>query len=94
MPESSPEQLLPSLEQLKPGQSALVAGFDEGAPLLKRLQELGFLPGARVKVLRRALLGDPIQVEIAGSLLSVRKREARQIRVEIQPAAAESEAKS
>lgn len=74
-----------SLDQLRSGQSGTIASFDDGSPLMKRFQELGILPGVEVKVLRRAPLGDPLQIQVGGSLLSVRKVEASQI--QIQPVA-------
>lgn len=41
-----------------------------------RLLAMGFIPGATFKVLRIAPLGDPVQVEIKGFLLSLRNHEA------------------
>lgn len=47
-----------------------------------KLLAMGFMPGAEFKVLRLAPLGDPVQIEIKGFLLSLRKREASCLLVE------------
>jgi len=45
------------------------------------LRELGILPGTAITVVRRAPLGDPIEIAVRGSLISLREREAIQIQV-------------
>jgi ferrous iron transport protein A len=70
-----------SLRDLSDGESARVAGIDLPASMRLRLLELGFLPDAPVRAVRRAPLGDPMQVFIRGSHLSIRAREAGGIRV-------------
>jgi len=46
-----------------------------------RLLELGLLPGAKVSKTKVAPLGDPVELEVRGRRLSVRRSEARQIHV-------------
>lgn len=46
-----------------------------------RLLEMGFLPDVEVSVVRRAPLGDPLEVEVLGYRLVLRCSEARQVRV-------------
>jgi Fe2+ transport system protein FeoA len=48
----------------------------------RRLLELGLLPGCKVRVLRVAPLGDPLELVARGANLSIRAQEARQILVE------------
>ena len=72
-----------TLAELPIGASAQVkhiAGADE---IACRLMEMGLTPGSRLRVAGVAPLGDPIELEIRGYRLSVRKSEAQ--RVEIQP---------
>ena len=52
------------------------------ADLQTRLYALGLFPAVVIDVLRRAPLGDPIQVKVGHALLSVRKRDASLIEVE------------
>ncbi len=48
----------------------------------RRLLELGLLPGVSVKKRKVAPLGDPIELEVRGARLSIRRAEARGIEVE------------
>lgn len=48
-----------------------------------RLLEMGLTPGAEVAVVGQAPLGDPLELELRGYRLSIRKSEAA--RVEIEP---------
>ncbi len=49
-----------------------------------RLYALGIVPGAVVDVLRLAPLGDPMQIRVGGSLISIRRTDAADIQVDIQ----------
>ena len=40
---------------------------------------MGFHPGRRIRLVRRAPLGDPIEVELLGYRLALRAQEARRI---------------
>ena len=56
----------------------------EPAELKSRLYALGVIPGSALEILRFAPLGDPMQVKLGGSFISIRKTEADIIRVDIQ----------
>ncbi len=71
-----------SLSDLSPGDSAIILRLPDGIPSLTRLRELGLLPGTKVQFVRRAPLGDPVEIMIRGALLSLRDTEAGQIEVE------------
>jgi ferrous iron transport protein A len=62
------------------GRVSIVNGADE---LTMRLLEMGLTPGVEVAVVGAAPLGDPLELEIRGYRLSVRRSEAA--RVEIDP---------
>lgn len=68
------------LADLQPGQSGTVKAMGESHAAL-RLQELGLLPGTVVQLLRRAPLGDPLELQLRGYCLSLRKAEAAQVRI-------------
>ena len=42
------------------------------AAAAKRLEDLGFVPGTRLRVLRRAPFGDPVEVELRGYRICLR----------------------
>ena len=65
-----------TLDRLRAGESALVVSVNAERVLRRRLLEMGLLPNTPVRVVRRAPLGDPIQLLVRGYALSIRKREA------------------
>ena len=73
------------LADLSTGQSAVVASLPGGAPGLGRLREMGLLPGVKIRLIRRAPLGDPLEISFRGSLFSLRRQEAEQIEVRPEP---------
>ncbi|MDF2484478.1 MAG: iron transporter FeoA [Herbinix sp.] len=68
-----------TLKDLKPGQEGVVTSIGEKGPVRKRIMDMGVTPGATVRVIKVAPLGDPIEVNIRGYELSLRKSEADQI---------------
>lgn len=73
------------LTELPPGSTAVIEdvpiGHDEH---ITRLRELGLVPGTKVRMVRVAPFGDPMEVSIRGSRLAVRRSEARHIRISAQ----------
>ncbi|HYF98212.1 MAG TPA: FeoA family protein [Coxiellaceae bacterium] len=71
------------LAELMPGERGRVCGFHKGNPEYKqRLLAMGFTPNTEFTVIRKAPLGDPIQVEVRNFQLSLRKKEAEFLRIE------------
>lgn len=73
-----------TLDDLKTGQSGTITAIRGEGPLVQRLMALGLLEGSAIRITRRALGGDPIEVMVLDYSLSLRRDEAR--RVEIAPA--------
>ncbi|MFM1897694.1 MAG: hypothetical protein RLZZ385_2768 [Pseudomonadota bacterium] len=74
-----------SLSQTRAGDECLVLDIAAEHPELRsRLYALGVIPGCRVKVLRLAPLGDPMQLRVGASFISIRKTEAAAVAVEVQ----------
>jgi len=70
-----------ALAALAPGHSACVVAVDGSCPESERLLDLGFVPGTRVDVLKRAPLGDPVVYGLRGYRICLRASEANLIRV-------------
>ncbi len=70
-----------NLAQLAVGERASIARIAADTPVLRRLIEMGVTPGATVQLIRRAPLGDPIQVWLRGCYLTVRLRDAKEVQV-------------
>lgn len=71
-----------TLGELKPGELGKVVSIGEKGQMRRRIMDMGVTPGAEIKVVKIAPLGDPIEVTIRGYELSLRKEEAKQIIVE------------
>ncbi len=76
-----PEALSTTLDRLQPGDRCEIESMGVEGPVGVRLEELGFLPGTEVRMVRRAPLGDPVVYELRGAQLCLRAREARSIHV-------------
>lgn len=70
-----------TLDELTAGQMARITAVTGDGPLVQRLMALGLLEGAEISLTRKAIGGDPIEIEIMGYRLSLRRDEARQIQV-------------
>ena len=70
------------LERLSPGDRGVVRGVSGAPRIRRRLLEMGFVPGTSLRVVRLAPLGDPMQVELHGYHISLRRTEARSILVD------------
>lgn len=70
-----------SLADLRVGARGRVASLEGVDDVGQRLLEMGLTPGVEFVVLGTAPLGDPLEVEIRGYRLSLRKSEARRVEV-------------
>jgi ferrous iron transport protein A len=68
-----------SLDNLNTGEQGRITGLTGAADIRRRLLEMGLTPGTLLRVVRFAPLGDPIDIEVRGYHLSLRKDEARQV---------------
>ena len=74
-----------TLKQLVVGDRGQVAGYGEGNRSYRRkLLSMGLTPGAHFSVTRVAPMGDPVEIEVRGFKLSLRKDEAAALQVEKQ----------
>jgi ferrous iron transport protein A len=71
-----------TLERLPIGTRAVVAHIEGADELACRLMEMGLTPGVELKVVGAAPLGDPLELEVRGYRLSVRKSEAKRVEVQ------------
>ncbi|EGA65543.1 ferrous iron transport protein A [Vibrio brasiliensis] len=72
------------LSQLQQGQKATIKGFSElSNDVRKKLMVMGLLPDTTVTLIRKAPMGDPLQVEVRGVSLAVRTNIADAIAVEV-----------
>ena len=76
------------LRELPPGRRARLAAPAAGGAIARRLQDLGFVPDTPLEVVRRAPLGDPVEIEIRGYRLCLRLAQIEGLLVRLDEAGA------
>lgn len=71
-----------TVNDLKIGQSAIIRTVGGSGTLRRRLLDMGVIPGAEFKLVKRAPMGDPVELFIRGYNLSLRISEAGCVDVE------------
>lgn len=71
-----------TLDQLGRGEQSAIRAIHAEGPLGQRLYSLGLLPGAPVRIVQVAPLGDPLTVQVSGFQVSLRRAEARSIEID------------
>ncbi len=72
------------LSDLAVGDHAIVVGFASRSAYVDSLLRLGLIPGTRFEVLRKAPLGDPLEIRFRGFSLALRPAEAGDLLVQKQ----------
>jgi ferrous iron transport protein A len=70
-----------TLAEFQVGQRSQVAGVDGSDEISVRLLEMGLTPGVSVTMMGVAPWGDPIEIEVRGYRLSLRRSEAARVRM-------------
>lgn len=70
------------LSELDPGERGKVTAIGGDADAVRRLMDLGLIRGTTLELVRRAPLGDPLEVRLRGFMLTLRRSEAEHITVE------------
>ncbi|MDT2828055.1 ferrous iron transport protein A [Enterococcus viikkiensis] len=68
-----------SLDQLKIGEQGTVVNVHGSGAIKRRLMDMGLTKGTKIKVVKLAPLGDPMELRIRGYELSLRKNESEMI---------------
>jgi Fe2+ transport system protein FeoA len=64
------------MSDIRPGERARLLQIGGERSFRRRLMELGFLPGTRVRLVRRVTVGDLVEFEVRGGHISLRASEA------------------
>ena len=79
---SAPALLPNGFANLKKGMRAQVTGISGGAESLQRIQEMGLTVGTTFRVVKVAPLGDPVEIDVRGYRLCLRRAETAGLEVE------------
>ncbi len=72
-----------TLDELKPGQKCHIVKVNAGGVTGQRLLDMGFVPGAKIDVIRNAPLVDPMELSLKGYQVSIRHSEAKEIEIKL-----------
>ncbi len=74
-----------TLKDMAVGDAGRVLGFGEGSKSYrKKLLSMGLTPGVEFSISRYAPMGDPVEINVRGFSLSLRKEEAAAVLIERQ----------
>lgn len=71
-----------TLSDVAVGEDCVVVGLGKKSLIRKRIIDMGVTIGTKIKVLKLAPLGDPMEVLLRGYHLTLRKNEAKEIFIE------------
>jgi len=74
---------LSTLGHLKKNQIARIIGYHHKGTYRRQLLSLGLTPGVEIKMIRKAPLGDPMEFELLGFSLCLRRNEADCVKIEV-----------
>lgn len=74
-----------TLDRMTPGQSGRVLALSGSPALVQRLMEFGILEGDEIEFVALAPLGDPLELRVGSTRLSLRRADAVGIAVELLP---------
>ena len=70
-----------TLKEMKVGETGVIARVGTTGALKQRFMDMGLTKNVEVKVIKIAPLGDPIELEVRGYNLSIRKEDAQNIEI-------------
>lgn len=71
-----------TIDDLKIGQQGTITAVGGEGALRLRFLDMGLIPGTCVKLQKVAPMGDPIQIQVRGYELTIRREDARKIDLE------------
>lgn len=72
-----------TLDKLEIGRKGTIVSLSGKGQVKQRMMDMGLVPGSQVEVIRVAPLGDPIEINLKGYNLSLRRSEAKSVMVEV-----------
>ena len=71
-----------TLKEVKVGEPAIVARLHGEGPVKRRIMDMGITKGVEIFVRKVAPLGDPMELNVRGYELSVRKGDAEMVEIQ------------
>ncbi len=73
-----------TLDTFKIGEKGVIIKVNGEGVTRRRLFDMGVTPGANAKLVKKAPLGDPIEITIRNYELTLRKNEAKQVTLKVE----------
>ena len=73
---------IPSLNDINPGQSAVVRSLRTTGSMRRRLLDIGLIENTRVECIGRSPAGDPSAFLIRGAVIAIRSEDCKDILIE------------
>lgn len=70
-----------NVNDLKIGEGGIVTALGCSGALRRRIIDMGITPGAHIIMRKEAPMGDPIEINVRGYELSIRRSEAKEIEI-------------
>ena len=71
-----------TIDDLQIGQQGVISAVGGEGALRLRFLDMGLIPGTSVLLQKVAPMGDPIQIQVRGYELTIRREDARMIRLQ------------
>lgn len=71
-----------TVDDLQIGQKGVISAVGGEGALRLRFLDMGLIPGTIVRLQKVAPMGDPIQIQVRGYELTIRREDARMIAIE------------
>lgn len=71
-----------TLKEVKTGETVRVIKIDGGGAVRRRIMDMGITKGTDIFIRKTAPLGDPVEINVRGYELSLRKADAEMVCVE------------
>ncbi len=75
--------MVKSLDAFSIGETGIIKSVSGEGKLRRRLFDMGVTPGAEVTLRKKAPLGDPLEINLRGYELTLRKTEAACVSLEV-----------
>ena len=73
------------LDELLPGESAVIIGIDRAGGMGRRLRELGMIEGTVVECVGKSPFGDPSAFLVRGTVIALRREDSHHVSVIFHP---------
>ena len=76
------EKPVMTLAELEKGESRTVLSVRGESLVTRRLMEMGVIPGVAVRMVKSAPFGDPLEINVRGYSLALRRNEAQSVELQ------------